>query len=121
MTNYAITTKTDAQSSISPSLNVETDVVNIAAQAADYVPELYLDLGNMQAGDTTIVTEYISVDGINQRIYFQKTFKDVQTEPLLRLHGKLLELGMLYKVTVKQTGGTARVYPLASIIQIFNA
>lgn len=120
MTTYTITTKTDAQTSISPTLNVETNVVNFIAQSADYVPEVYLDLANMTTGDTTVVTEYISVDGTNLRIYWQWTFTNAQTMPLLRFHGKLLELGMLYRITVKQTAGTARTYPYSSILQVFN-
>lgn len=121
MTTYTITTKTDAQSSVTPTLNVETNVFNITAQAADYIFEGYIDLGNMIAGDTTIITEYISVDGSNLHIYQQTTFSGVQNTPVLRFHGKLLELNMLYRVTIKQTAGTGRAYPYASVLQVFSS
>jgi len=122
MTNYLITTKTDAQSSVGPvTIGVETNVVSYTAQASDYIPELYLSLQNITTGDTVVVTEYLSVDGTNYEIYYQNTFTGAQTFNTLRFHGKLLELNMLYKVTVKQTGGTGRAYPYASILQIFNS
>ena len=122
MTIYAITTKTDTQSSVGPVvINVETNVVNLAAQAADYIPETYIDLSNLAGGDTTIVTEYIGVDGSNLRVYYQQTFTDVQSSPIVRFHGKMMELNMLYRITVKQTAGTGRAYPYSSVLQVFNA
>jgi hypothetical protein len=122
MTTYSITGKTDNQSSIGPvTINVETTVISIAAQAADYVPEVYLSLQNMTTGDATTVTEYISVDGANYEIYQQFPYSGAQTQSVLRFHGKLLELNMLYKLTVKQTAGTGRAYPFTSVVQVFNA
>lgn len=122
MTSYTITTKTDAQSSIGPvTIGTETSIVTITAQTADYIPEVYLSLQNMTVTDTTIVTEYLAVDGSNYEIYYQNTFTGVQASPTLRFHGKLIELNMLYKVTVKQTAGTGRAYPYSSILQVFNA
>lgn len=122
MTTYLITSKTDTQSSIGPvTLNTVYSVITVTAQAADYIPEVYLDLSAMQSADVTVVTEYLAVDGTNYQIYYQNTYSGVQTFPALRFHGKLIELNMLYKVTIKQTAGTGRSYPYASILQIFNA
>lgn len=121
MTTYTITTKTDIQSTVTPTLNVETNIFNYTAQAADYVFEGYIDFINMASGDTTVVTEYISVDGTNLHIYQQNTLTNAQTQPVARFHGKLFELNMLYRVTIKQTGGTARAYPYSGILQVFNA
>jgi hypothetical protein len=122
MTTYLIATKTDTQSSIGAvTIGVETTVVSYAAQAADYIPEVYLSLQNMVSGDTTVVTEYIAVDGTNFEIFYQNIFTGAQTAPILRFHGKLIELNALYKITVKQTAGTGRSYPYTSILQVFNA
>lgn len=122
MTTYQITTKTDTQSAVGPVvIGVETSVITITAQAADYIPEVYLDLSPMMLGDTTVVTEYLAIDGTNYQIYFQNTYSGVQTIPALRFHGKLIELNMLYKITIKQTAGTGRTYPFASVVQIFSA
>ncbi len=122
MTNYLISTKTDTQSSIGAvTIGVETNVVSYTAQAADYIPEVYLSLQNVTTGDTVVVTEYVSVDGSNYEIYYQNTFTNTQTYNALRFHGKLLELNMLYKITVNQTAGTGRVYPYTSILQVFNS
>ena len=123
MTTYTITTKTDTlnASPTAVTLNAETTIFGVTAQAADYVFEGYISLRNMVAGDTTIVTEYISVDGTNYDIYWQVTYSGAQTTPALRFHGKLFELNMLYKVTVKQTAGTGRAYPNSSVLQVFSA
>lgn len=122
MTTYLIATKTDAQSSIGPvTLSTVYSVLTVTAQAADYIPEVYLSLQNMQTGDTTVVTEYLGIDGTNYEIYYQNTYTGAQTNSAVRFHGKLIELNMLYKVTIEQTGGTGRAYPYASILQIFNS
>lgn len=125
MTTYTITTKTDTLNATpaAVTLNSETNIFNIVAQAADYILEGYISLQNMTtaAGDVTVVTEYIAVDGTNFEIFNQTTFTGTQTAPVLRFHGKLMELNTLYKVTVKQTAGTARSYPNSSVLQVFNA
>lgn len=121
MPSYAITTKTDTKSTVGPLvLSSETSIITIAGESADYVIEAYVDLSPMQAGDTTIVTEYLAVDGVNYQLYWQGTFSDVVGIPILRFHGKLLEKDMLYKLTINQTAGTGRTYPFASVLQIFN-
>ena len=120
MTTYTITTKTDTLSSVSPTLNVETNVWSIAAQAADYILEGYISLQNMVSGDTTVITEYVAIDGTNFEVYSQTTFSGAQAQSALRFHGKLFELNTLYKVTVKQTAGTARAYPFSTVLQIFS-
>ena len=122
MTNYTITSKTDTQSTLSAvTINTTYNIINLTAQTADYIPEVYLDLSNMASGDTTIVSEYISVDGTNLKLYYQYTFTNAQTLPVQRFHGKLLELNMLYRVTLQQTAGTGRAYPYSSVVQVFSA
>jgi hypothetical protein len=119
---FNIAAKTDTQSSVGPLvIGVETTAISIPAQNADYIPESYIDLGNMNVGDSTVVTEYFAVDGINFRVYWQGSFSDVVQIPILRFHGKLFEKGMLYKITVTQTAGVGKVYPIASVLQVFNA
>lgn len=122
MTTYTITTKTDTKGNTGAlSIGVETAVFDLTAQSADYLFEGYIDLNPMQAGDTTVVTEYISADGTNLRVYNQATFSGVQSAPLIRFHGKLLEKDMLYRVTLNQTAGVGRDYYYASVLQVFNA
>jgi hypothetical protein len=122
MTSYSITTKTDTKTVLAAvTIGVETTVIDVPAQAADYIIESYIDLTNMAGGDTTNVTEYVGVDGSNLRVYQQVTYSGAQTAPILRFHGKLFEKDLLYRITIKQTAGTGRAYPYASVLQVFNA
>jgi len=116
-----IASKTDYTGSVTPSaLNTETDVVSISAQTDDYIVEGYIDLSAMQDGDTIVVTEYISVDGQNYRVFLQATFNGAQAQPILRFHSKMLYKNMLYKVTINQTAGTVRTIPYAFILQVLK-
>jgi hypothetical protein len=118
----SITSIADTVGTITPvGLNVETDLVSYAAQADHYIVEGYVDLANMAGGDTTIITEYIAIDGTNFRIYWQSTQSGVQANPAVRFHGKLFPAATLYKVTVKQTAGTARGYYEAFQLQVMSA
>ena len=52
-----IQSKTRYSGTVTPSaLNTETIVVDIPVQADDYMVEGYLDLSQLQSGDTVVVT-----------------------------------------------------------------
>jgi hypothetical protein len=99
--------RTVYQGSITPTdLNVETTIIEVADQAEPNIVEGYIDVSELQSGDTLIVKEYINVDGANLRLYAQNTYSGVQTEPIIRFHSKTFQEG--YKVTITQTAGTPR-------------
>jgi hypothetical protein len=83
-------------------LNVETTVVEIGAQADDYLVEGYIDLSQLAAGDEVVVREYIAVDGVNYQLFCQATYSGPVPEPVIRFHTKTLLYGMMYKVTITQ-------------------
>ena len=116
-----IKSKTDYTGSVTPSsLNTETTVVSIPAQSDDYLIEGYIDLGNMEEGDSVEITEYIAVDGSNYRVFLRVSFRGALDEPIVRFHTKTLYKNMLYKVTIKQTKGTLRSFPYAFILQVLE-
>jgi hypothetical protein len=71
--------------------------------------EGWIDLANMQAGDTVIIREYIKLkSGGSWRLYTTATYTDVQTEPAIHATRKLSEFG--WRVTLQQTAGVYRDY-----------
>lgn len=69
----------------------------------------YVDLSNMQAGDTIVIREYMKIaPGGNYIKYAEETYSGAQTIPLLHILTKPARYGL--KVTLQQTGGTNRNY-----------
>jgi hypothetical protein len=131
--SVTIASKTDLSGSITPSgLSSETTIVAPGAQADDYIAEGWVDLSNMQAGDTVVLTEYVSVDGVNYRQNGQGTYTGAQSgganPPIQHFTCKTFfagsiggaKGGMLYKVTVNQTGGTVRAFPYSFAVQVMS-
>ncbi|MEM0261492.1 MAG: hypothetical protein QW733_02070 [Desulfurococcaceae archaeon] len=117
-----IQSKTRYSGTVTPSaLNTETIVVDIPVQADDYMVEGYLDLSQLQSGDTVVVTEYISVDGVNYQRFAQVTYSNAQSEPIIRFHSKTLLSNMLYRVTIKQSAGTLRSFPYGFIVLVMGS
>jgi len=95
--------------SVTPSdLNVETTVIEIAGEAEEYMVEGYIDVSQLQSGDSITIREYIAVDGVNYNTYITLTLSDAQQDPVLRFHTKTLLRSMKYKITITQTSGTIR-------------
>jgi len=123
-----VASKADTKGTVTPSgLNVETTVYAPGVQGDDAIVEGEVSLQNLAAADTVVVTEYMSVDGTNFEILNQQTFSGVQAEPAIRLVTKLIGPktggtggGQVYKVTVKQTAGTARAYPFWFVLQVLG-
>jgi hypothetical protein len=90
-------------------------------QFGDFIVESLLDLRNMVAGDSATVTEYIAVDDSNSHIYQRTPYTGAQAAPLIRFHGKIFYKGNLYRVTLKQTAGTGKSFPVSSIFQLLNS
>jgi hypothetical protein len=122
MTNITIASKSDTTAIITPAgLSTPTDLIEYVAQTGDFVVEGYLSLGNMAIGDTTIVTESFSLSGINNyQIYATTTYTGIQTEPVVRFHGKLFQKDMQYKVALNQTAGIVEDYQVVFILQVMS-
>ena len=117
-----IQSKTRYIGTVTPAdLNVETVIVDISDQPDDYLIEGYIDLSNMQSGDTVVVKEYIAVEGDNYKLFTQVTYSGIQQEPIIRFHTKTLLHDMKYKVTVTQTAGTLKSFPYRFILEIMGA
>jgi len=105
--------------SVTPSaLNTETTVVEIPAQADDYIVEGYISLQNLASGDTVIIKEYIAVDGENYKTFATVTYSNVVADPVVRFHAKQLIYNMKYKVTITQTSGTLRSFPYGFLLEV---
>jgi len=70
----------------------------------------YVDLGNMQAGDSVVIRQYMKiVEGGNYRKYAEETYSGILVEPLLYIHPR--ETDVAIKVTLQQTVGVFRNFP----------
>jgi len=67
----------------------------------------FIDLTNMQAGDTIIIRQYMKIKAAGSYIlYAEETFSDAQTLPMLYVVTKPARYGI--KITLEQTVGTYR-------------
>jgi hypothetical protein len=129
MSSIYIAAKTDTYTTINSIIGTEVFLTTntTSPPTHDYMVESYIDVSVMQAGDTTVITEYIAIDNTNYHAFSKVTLVGVQPFPLLRFHGKMLysyqagSVGTLYKIGLKQTVGTIRTYPYTSILQVFSA
>lgn len=87
-------------------LDVETNLIDIAAQGEIYNIEGYVDLVNLAADDILVIREYLSGDGTNLRLFFERTFNNARTLKALRFHSKTMQGP--YRVTIEQTDGVVR-------------
>ena len=116
-----VASKTRYSGTVTPTdLNVETTVVEIGAQADDYLVEGYIDLSQLAAGDEVVVKEYIAVDGVNYREFCTVTYSGPVPEPVIRFHTKTLLYNMKYKVTIMQTKGILRSFPYGFILEVLG-
>jgi hypothetical protein len=84
----------------------EQDVVNVSGRGKY---EGWIDLSNMQTGDTVIIREYIKLkSGGSWRLYTTTSYSGVQDEPAIHATRKLVEYG--WRITVQQTAGAYRDY-----------
>ena len=89
-------------------LDAETTIVELGPSTDDWMVEGYVDLSNLQSGDTVTINEYVALDGANYRLLYSATVAGPAQQPALRLHTKTLLATMKYKVTATQTAGVPR-------------
>jgi len=104
-----------------PSLNVETTVIEIAGELEEYMVEGYIDVSQLQSGDSITIREYIAVDGVNYNTYITLTLTGAQQDPVLRFHTKTLLRNMKYKITITQTSGTIRTFKYGFVEEVMMA
>ena len=69
----------------------------------------YVDLSNMQSGDTVVLREYIAIEPFGLLKGFTTvSYSDAQSDPIVCFPLKVVRGG--YKVTIKQTAGTLRSF-----------
>lgn len=84
----------------------EQDVVELTILGS---LEGWIDLANMQAGDTITIREYAKLkSGGTYRLYDSATYSNVQSKPALHVVKLPAKYGI--KVTLQQTAGTNRDY-----------
>jgi hypothetical protein len=103
------------------SLNTETTVFSFSGGSTDAIIEGWISLQNMQSGDITTVTVYVTVDGTNYYVFLQRTFAGPVSNPIMRIHTLQIPPGMGIKVTINQVSGTARSYPYYFVIQVLSS
>jgi len=81
---------------------------DLQAEMRPFFTEAHVDLSEMQAGDTIVFREYISVvqSPITYRLYATHTYSNAQTEPLVHFTKKIGAYA--WKLTAQQTAGTFR-------------
>jgi len=107
---------------VTPSdLNIETTIVEIANVGSPFIVEGYIDVSQLQDGDTLEIREYISVDGVNYQKFMSIILSNAQDNPIIRFHAKTFTDDMKYKVTIIQTTGTVRSFPYRFIEEILSS
>jgi len=102
-------------------LNVETTVVEIPPQTDSYIVEGWIDLSQLQSGDTVVIKIYIAVDGVNYQSYLTLQLNGPLSDPVYRFHAMTLCSTMKYKVTITQTAGTPRSFPYAFVVEVMGS
>jgi hypothetical protein len=76
----------------------------------------YVNLKNMQDGDTVAITEEVDVNGNGTFNQFEsQTFSDSQSNPVVSQSANLLTLKNVdVRITLEQTVGTNRTYTYAT-------
>ena len=103
------------------SLNSETTVFSLSGQQVDTIIEGWISMQNMQKGDITVVTVYITVDGTNYYPFLKHTIIGPADNPIVRIHTIQIPPNMGIKVTINQLTGTPRSYPYYFIAQVLSS
>jgi hypothetical protein len=67
----------------------------------------YIDLSEMQVGDTVRIKQYMSVSGV-YRSYFTQLYTDIQPDPVVYITPKETPRGI--RITAEQTAGVLRSF-----------
>ncbi len=74
----------------------------------------YIDLGEMQAGDTIVVRQYILING-SYKVYHTESYADAQGDPVLYVQPKESVAGI--KLTLQQQAGINRSFAYQFIVE----
>jgi len=89
-------------------LDVEVEVFSVSDDRVMMVTG-YVDLSEMQSGDTVVLREHIAIEPYGTPKGFTTvSYSDAQTDPIVCFPLKVIRGG--YKVTIKQTAGTPRSF-----------
>ena len=98
----------------------EETVKEVAGKTECYIVEGFIDLSEMAAGDTYVLKEYAKVDGTNYRCFESRILNDVQTEPLVRIHAKVIPSSVSvpndWKLTITKNAGTNRDFDYSLVV-----
>jgi hypothetical protein len=116
-----IASKTEYTGTVTPSaLNTETTVIEVPGQSDTYIVEGWIDLSQLQSGDTVVIKIYVAVDGVNYYTYATVTYSGPVSDPIIRIHSMQLCKSMKFKVTITQTAGTLRSFPYGFIVEVMG-
>ena len=114
-----ITSKTEYVGTASPSsLNSETTIVEFGPETDTFIVEGWIDLSQLQSGDTVVIKVYVAVDGTNYHTYATATYYGPVSDPVVRIYSMQLCKSMKFKVTITQTTGTLRSFPYGFIKEV---
>lgn len=68
----------------------------------------YIDLSNMETGDTVVMKQYMKILNGDYKRYAREIYTGLQEDPILYIKCKETELGI--KVTLQQTAGVFRSF-----------
>jgi hypothetical protein len=117
-----IASKTEYTGTVTPSaLNTETTVIEVPAQSDTYIVEGWINLSQLQSGDTVVIKIYVAVDGVNYYTYATVAYNGPVPDPIIRVHSMQLCKNMKFKVTITQTAGTTlRSFPYGFIVEVMG-
>ena len=86
------------------------DVVIEYASNEPFTITGWIDLKNMQEGDTVVISQsFILADETEYSLFAERTYSGVQSQPLLHITPR--QAVKKAKVTLKQTSGTLKKFP----------
>jgi len=101
-------------------LNAETDLINLGTYEGPIMLEGYVDLRNMQSGDSVTLRLYVAVDGSTRSKADEVVVDSPPSVPVVRLITMTLRKEAQPRVTITQTAGTLRSFPYWFIVQVLE-
>ena len=113
--------KEEYRGTVTPSdLNVETDLINLGTYENAIILEGYVDLSQLQSGDSVKLVIYIAVDGSNRRKLDTIAVDGPLDNPVVHLLSMTLPKDAQPRVTITQTQGTVRSFPYWFVVQVLE-
>jgi len=92
-------------------LSQPTTVIDLGAEADEYIIEGYIDLSRMNSGDRVSLQESLIINGASRVTLTDASFAGALPEPAIRFHSKTMKRDAKYRVTLTQWDGTLKDYP----------